>query len=198
MPLDLDAFRASLAAAEPPAGLTPALRALWWDAKGDWDRAHGAVDQEEEAPSAWVHAYLHRVEAISGTPATGTAARAGRRRRGVGGRVGRHRPGAPRTSLNHQSSAFRDLGSAQSSRSWAPFFSIPPVDRDDFIHKNAAATSRENSRGSATPRRESEAPSLHRCSRKSYRTSCPLSPSRDRFWFETRAKRVAVIRRRTA
>lgn len=62
MPLDLDAFRASLAAAEPPAGLTLPLRALWWHGKGDWDRAHGEVDEEEDALSAWVHAYLHRAE----------------------------------------------------------------------------------------------------------------------------------------
>jgi hypothetical protein len=27
-------------ASEPPAGLTLALAGLWWDAKGDWKRAH--------------------------------------------------------------------------------------------------------------------------------------------------------------
>ncbi len=41
----------------------PALaRALWWDARGDWARAH-AIAQEEAGPeAAWVHAYLHRRE----------------------------------------------------------------------------------------------------------------------------------------
>ena len=34
--MDLSAFRASLASASPPAGLSHALRALWLDARGDW------------------------------------------------------------------------------------------------------------------------------------------------------------------
>jgi hypothetical protein len=46
----------------PPPGLTPALQALWWAARGDWDKAHKIVMEEEGAEAAWVHAYLHRVE----------------------------------------------------------------------------------------------------------------------------------------
>ncbi|NOG69438.1 hypothetical protein [Roseicella sp. DB1501] len=49
-------------AAAPPAGLAAPLEALWWEAHGDWDRAHGAAQAGEDAGSAWVHAYLHRVE----------------------------------------------------------------------------------------------------------------------------------------
>ena len=47
---------------EPPdAG--PAIRALWWAARGDWDRAHGCAQEAEGEPDTdWVHAYLHRVE----------------------------------------------------------------------------------------------------------------------------------------
>jgi hypothetical protein len=48
--------------AEPPPGLSGPLRALWWDARGDWDRAHAAAQDGEDADSAWVHAYLHRKE----------------------------------------------------------------------------------------------------------------------------------------
>lgn len=60
--MDLAAFRASLAGSEPPALEAP-LRALWWDAKGDWGRAHGCVDSDESSrEAAWVHAYLHRRE----------------------------------------------------------------------------------------------------------------------------------------
>ena len=55
-------FRASLAEAAPDATLSPQLRALWWAAKGDWDQAHKIVQDEDDANSAWVHAYLHRVE----------------------------------------------------------------------------------------------------------------------------------------
>ena len=40
----------------------PALAALWWAAKGDWDRAHAAAQASDGRECAWVHAYLHRVE----------------------------------------------------------------------------------------------------------------------------------------
>ncbi len=39
-----------------------ALLALWWDAKGDWDRAHEIAQDVGGADGAWVHAYLHRKE----------------------------------------------------------------------------------------------------------------------------------------
>ena len=55
-------FRASLANAAPEQALAPPLAAMWWAAKGDWDRAHRIVQDESDATAAWVHAYLHRVE----------------------------------------------------------------------------------------------------------------------------------------
>ncbi len=39
-----------------------AMIALWWAARGDWDRAHRIVARAEQPDAAWVHAYLHRVE----------------------------------------------------------------------------------------------------------------------------------------
>jgi hypothetical protein len=62
MRLDLDAFRASLAAAQPPAGLSAALDALWHEAQHGWAHAHDIVQEHEDAQCAWVHAYLHRKE----------------------------------------------------------------------------------------------------------------------------------------
>jgi hypothetical protein len=35
---------------------------LWWDAKGDWKRAHESAQQDEGSEGSWVHAYLHRKE----------------------------------------------------------------------------------------------------------------------------------------
>ena len=55
-------FRASLSGAAPAPNLNAPLAALWWAAKGDWDAAHKIVQDEADANSAWVHAYLHRVE----------------------------------------------------------------------------------------------------------------------------------------
>ncbi|MEM7025119.1 MAG: hypothetical protein AAF637_21415, partial [Pseudomonadota bacterium] len=36
--------------------------AMWRDAKGEWDAAHGLAQAQDDADGAWVHAYLHRVE----------------------------------------------------------------------------------------------------------------------------------------
>ena len=60
--MTLDNFKNSLAEKAPPRGLLPALTALWWAGKDDWDKAHRIVMDEADADSAWVHAYLHRVE----------------------------------------------------------------------------------------------------------------------------------------
>ena len=55
-------LKASLADSTPGAALSPPLAALWWAAKGNWEGAHHIVQVESDARSAWVHAYLHRVE----------------------------------------------------------------------------------------------------------------------------------------
>jgi len=55
-------FKTSVAGDKPPTDLTPPLEALWWAAKGDWEKAHKIVMDQETADAAWVHAYLHRVE----------------------------------------------------------------------------------------------------------------------------------------
>jgi hypothetical protein len=60
--MNVAAFKISLTKSKPPAGLAPPLAALWWAAKGDWDKAHGIVMKQDSREAAWVHAYLHRVE----------------------------------------------------------------------------------------------------------------------------------------
>jgi hypothetical protein len=60
--MNIDTFRQSLAASEPPPDLDRPLQGLWWDAKGEWDRAHARAQEEDTPESAWVHAYLHRKE----------------------------------------------------------------------------------------------------------------------------------------
>jgi hypothetical protein len=46
--------------------LQGALLALWWDAKGDWEKAHEIAQDVVGADGAWVHAYLHRRRVIWG------------------------------------------------------------------------------------------------------------------------------------
>jgi len=60
--MDFSLFSASLSAAAPPAGLRPLLRALWLDAKGDFDGAHAIAQDIDDQEGARVHAYLHRKE----------------------------------------------------------------------------------------------------------------------------------------
>ena len=55
-------FKRSTSEMSPPPGLTPALTALWWAAKDDWERAHALVMDESGRDCAWIHAHLHRVE----------------------------------------------------------------------------------------------------------------------------------------
>lgn len=55
-------FQRSLKADAAPRGTAPALAALWWAKKGDWDKAHKIVMDLDGRDAAWVHAHLHRVE----------------------------------------------------------------------------------------------------------------------------------------
>lgn len=50
----------------PPEGWPAPLKALWWENKGDWGKAHELCMNEETNESDWVHAFLHRVEGSLG------------------------------------------------------------------------------------------------------------------------------------
>ena len=63
--MNLEAFVQSVASETgPPAGLAETLRALWWDRKGDWDRAHTIAQAIPTVQGSAVHAYLHREEGV--------------------------------------------------------------------------------------------------------------------------------------
>jgi hypothetical protein len=55
-------FKQSAAGTTAPARLSPALLALWHDARGDWEAAHATAQDIPDPTGAWVHAYLHRKE----------------------------------------------------------------------------------------------------------------------------------------
>ena len=67
--MTLPELEASLSAPQPPPGLTPALAALWYDARGNWEQAHQRAQDDDGAEGAWVHAYLHRKEGDPGNAA---------------------------------------------------------------------------------------------------------------------------------
>lgn len=55
-------FKESLLNDIAPTGISGYLRSLWYDAKGDWDKAHHIIQDMEDKTAAWIHAYLHRKE----------------------------------------------------------------------------------------------------------------------------------------
>ena len=60
--MTFDEFQRSLEQDDPPHGLDGVLRALWLDARGDWEAAHGEAQAQNDGDGARVHAYLHRKE----------------------------------------------------------------------------------------------------------------------------------------
>ena len=55
-------FSATLSQTTPPKNVSTVLQALWYDASGDWDKAHDLAQEQNDKDGAWVHAYLHRKE----------------------------------------------------------------------------------------------------------------------------------------
>jgi len=46
----------------PPVNWSDELCSLWWEAKGNWDKAHNCIDTLETPVANRIHAYLHRKE----------------------------------------------------------------------------------------------------------------------------------------
>jgi hypothetical protein len=55
-------FKVSLQNSEPPVGINGVLRALWFDAKHEWETSHNIAQDIGTTEGSWVHAYLHRKE----------------------------------------------------------------------------------------------------------------------------------------
>lgn len=60
--MDATTFRASVDHPAPPDALGLPLQALWWEAKGNWAKAHECAQADPGPMGAAVHAYLHRKE----------------------------------------------------------------------------------------------------------------------------------------
>jgi len=60
--MDLPTFKESLSAGEPPQAASVYSKALWYDAKDQWDKAHKLIQDVDDKDAAWIHAYLHRKE----------------------------------------------------------------------------------------------------------------------------------------
>lgn len=60
--MTIEEFKSTLNNSHPPDALPRLLKALWYDASGDWHQAHEIAQEVHGAAGAWVHAYLHRKE----------------------------------------------------------------------------------------------------------------------------------------
>jgi hypothetical protein len=60
--MNLREFKETLLENSPKNNLPEHLKALWFDAKGDWQKAHILIQDVEDKNAAWIHAYLHRKE----------------------------------------------------------------------------------------------------------------------------------------
>ena len=60
--MDVTALKNSTDRVHPPEGLSVYLTSLWYDAKGNWNKAHELIQDVEDTNAAWIHAFLHRKE----------------------------------------------------------------------------------------------------------------------------------------
>ena len=67
--MNFDTFKSSLTNSSLPPNLDGGLQALWYDGKGDWNKAHNIAQDLETPEGSWIHAYLHRKEGDLGNAA---------------------------------------------------------------------------------------------------------------------------------
>ena len=60
--MTLEQYIQSLSSPAPPPETSDYLKALWFDAKGDWEKSHNIIQDIDDKKAAWIHAYLHRKE----------------------------------------------------------------------------------------------------------------------------------------
>lgn len=60
--MEFATFKQTLAGNNPPADSSVYAQALWYEAKGDWNKAHQLIQDLSDKNAAWIHAYLHRKE----------------------------------------------------------------------------------------------------------------------------------------
>ncbi|MGZ5218993.1 MAG: hypothetical protein ACXWC7_02910 [Chitinophagaceae bacterium] len=60
--MDLEQFKQSFSQDRPPSHVSDHLKALWHDARGNWEQSHNIIQDVNDKNAAWIHAYLHRKE----------------------------------------------------------------------------------------------------------------------------------------
>lgn len=60
--MELKSFKESMSGDKPPQNISVYLQALWYEGKGNWDKAHQLIQDTTDRNAAWIHAFLHRKE----------------------------------------------------------------------------------------------------------------------------------------
>jgi len=60
--LNYNQFLETLENGEPEIGWSEGLKAVWFDAIGDWEASHDIAQEMHNDLGSWIHAYLHRKE----------------------------------------------------------------------------------------------------------------------------------------
>ena len=64
--MEFENFINTLSEETPPSSVSSYVQALWYEGKGDWDKAHDIVQDIDNSTGSWIHAYLHRKEGDNG------------------------------------------------------------------------------------------------------------------------------------
>ena len=62
IPNNYPEFQFTLNNEVPPSDWPAGLKALWFDAKDDWESSHNIAQDMHNSLGSWIHAYLHRKE----------------------------------------------------------------------------------------------------------------------------------------
>lgn len=60
--MDINTLKKSLLTDFPPPDVSEYIKALWYDAKDDWKKAHELIQDLPDKNASRIHAYLHRKE----------------------------------------------------------------------------------------------------------------------------------------
>ena len=60
--MGIDSFLQSVENNVPLETISVYLKALWYDAKGNWNKSHEIIQDVPDRNASWIHAYLHRKE----------------------------------------------------------------------------------------------------------------------------------------
>ena len=62
IPTSFKEFQKTLTLKTAPVNWSETIRAMWFDAQGDWEASHNIAQDMHNTNGSWIHAYLHRKE----------------------------------------------------------------------------------------------------------------------------------------